>query len=180
VRLGLPEPFLVATDAHCPGLDCRRLGFDETLQFSPQLAVLPHYQDEGPRWGKLRRNLQFGAANASLRIYDYSEAQQALAARQLPHPAMPCVMVRWDNTPRRGRQAIVITKADPAVFEHALAEAIERVQGQPPEERVVFVNAWNEWAEGNHLEPDLRHGHGFLEAVRRANQTTRPEPAAAR
>ena len=45
-------------------------------------------------------------------------------------------------------------------------QALDRGKGNQPEERIVFVKSWNEWAEGNHLEPDLRFGHGYLEVVR--------------
>ncbi len=176
LRLGLPEPLLVAADAHCPGLDCRTLGFDQTLAFSPQLAVLPDYADDRARWAKLRRNLKLGVVSPTLKLYDYAGTQRRLLGRRLPHPTVPCVMVTWDNSPRRGRQAIIVTGSDPAVFEAALRTTIQSVQSQPPAERLVFVNAWNEWAEGNHLEPDQRFGHQFLEAVLRANQ---PPPAAA-
>ncbi len=173
-RAGLPEPYLVASDAFCPGWDCRTLGFDHTLEFNPQLARLPQYMDDGPRWAKLRRNLKLGVRSASLRLYDYAETQHALQARVNQHPTLPCVMVSWDNTPRRGRQAIVVTNSDPAVFETTLRATIQSVQSQPPAERLVFVNAWNEWAEGNHLEPDLRFGHQFLEALQRANTLAAP------
>ena len=170
LRLGLPEPLLAACDAHCPGLDCRTLGFDLTLAFNPQLAMLPGYNLEGPRRSKLRRNLKLGFFNPTLRVYDYAAAQRAMLSRQLPYPHLPSVMVGWDNTPRRGRDALIVTNSDPAVFEHTLRTVIAGVQTQPPGERLVFINAWNEWAEGNHLEPDLRFGHQFLEAMQRANQ----------
>ncbi|MCC7359770.1 MAG: glycoside hydrolase family 99-like domain-containing protein [Anaerolineales bacterium] len=173
LRLGLPEPLLAACDAHCLGWDGRTLGFDLTLAFNPQLATLPGYDLDGPRRSKLRRNLKLGVFDPSLRVYEYAAAQRAMLSRQAPYPHIPSVMVGWDNTPRRGREAVIVINSDPAVFERTLRTVIEGVQGQPPAERLVFVNAWNEWAEGNHLEPDLKFGLQFLEAMQRANQPPR-------
>jgi lipopolysaccharide biosynthesis protein len=78
------------------------------------------------------------------------------------------VQVGWDNTPRRGRTAIVVVNSTPQALGRALDEAIAIVGNQPPEHRLVFINAWNEWAEGNYLEPDLSHGRSKLEVVARS------------
>lgn len=74
----------------------------------------------------------------------------------------------WDSTSRRKREAHILDRSTPALYEHWLRILAERVQAEPPERRIVFVNAWNEWAEGNHLEPDKKHGRAYLEATRRA------------
>lgn len=84
-------------------------------------------------------------------------------------PLYPCIFVAWDNSPRRGENGIIIVNSSPEAFEAGLKKIIQSVEIRPKEERLVFINAWNEWAEGNHLEPDLRHGVGYLEAVKRAN-----------
>jgi hypothetical protein len=75
--------------------------------------------------------------------------------------------VGWDNTPRRGEHGVVFANSTPQVFEQALRATVTSAADTPFEERLVFLNAWNEWAEGNHLEPDRRHGVEYLEAVRR-------------
>ncbi len=62
----------------------------------------------------------------------------------------------------------MLTGSTPERFGEWVAEVARRVQAAPPEHRLVFVNAWNEWAEGAYLEPDQRFGHTFLEAVRNA------------
>jgi lipopolysaccharide biosynthesis protein len=176
VREGLPEPYLLATNSHCSEKDCRQWGFDATLAFKPELGVLPRFLDDGPRWDKLRRNLKLGVLSATLKVYDYGRAQRAMMALRRPHPMIPGVLVRWDNTPRRGRQAIILARSDPAVFERVLNDAIELVRERPADERLVMVNAWNEWAEGNHLEPDQLYGRKFLDAVKRANHAPQPTP----
>lgn len=80
-----------------------------------------------------------------------------------------CVSPSWDNTARVQERALVLLNGTPANYEFWLAEAIRRTRSDfPGEERLVFVNAWNEWAEGCHLEPDSRYRHAFLEATRRA------------
>ena len=78
-------------------------------------------------------------------------------------------MPSWDNTPRRQHQATVFDHASPGAYQAWLERILDQTHEQNfGEERIVFINAWNEWAEGNHLEPDKRYGHGFLEATRNA------------
>jgi hypothetical protein len=165
VRHGLPDPFLVGISSHYEA-DWRRCGFDANLAFEPQLGLLPGLLEDG------------------LGI-DYARARQRMLSQPHDYPRIPCVVVSWDNTPRRGTDGIVFLNATPDAFEAGLRDAVISVSNEPAERRLVFLNAWNEWAEGNHLEPDERHGRAYLEAVERATQSAvggpgeRPEATAA-
>lgn len=98
-------------------------------------------------------------------LYDYTDVLPFL---DLPQPQSlefyPCVMPGWDNTPRSGVNGHVFLNPTPERFQQHLHQAIERVQSYPPEHQLVILKSWNEWAEGNYLEPDLRHGDAFLKA----------------
>ena len=101
------------------------------------------------------------------RVLDY----QASVDRQMrrPPPAwkrFPSVMVSWDNTARRQLGATIFDGATPEAYERWLRQTVESVAQVPEEENFLFILAWNEWAEGNHLEPDERFGRAFLEATR--------------
>jgi len=150
VAAGLPEPFLIACNSHAD-IDYRELGFDATMDFEPQLGVLPGPLEDG------------------LKIYDYTAARRQMASRVRSHPVYPGLFVSWDNTPRRGENGIVFTNATPEAFEEELRSTLDSIRDKPIEDRLIFLNAWNEWAEGNHLEPDQRHGLRYLEAVARVN-----------
>jgi hypothetical protein len=78
----------------------------------------------------------------------------------------PCVVPNWDNTPRAGRNGLVLHESTPELFRIHLKKALHIVQGLIPEQRIIFVKSWNEWAEGNHLEPDLRFGRGYLQVLK--------------
>lgn len=78
----------------------------------------------------------------------------------------PCVYPNWDNTPRSGRGGVVLHGATPEKFAANVRQAVASVAHRPADERLLWVKSWNEWAEGNHLEPDLQHGRGWLEALR--------------
>ncbi|GAB3751776.1 hypothetical protein GCM10027599_10990 [Yimella radicis] len=78
----------------------------------------------------------------------------------------PGVMTSWDNTPRRGTKAHLWLGANPYTYRRWLLAAAESVMDRPESERVVFVNAWNEWAEGAVLEPSNEWGHAYLCATR--------------
>ena len=83
-----------------------------------------------------------------------------------------CVTPGWDNSARRERGANIFHGSTPELYERWLeAMVADTLQRRESEERILFVHAWNEWAEGNHLEPDRRWGRGYLEATARALQT---------
>ena len=87
---------------------------------------------------------------------------------------MRCVTPSWDNTARRKKDACVFLDSSPAKYRSWLERAIEDTDARLlGEERLVFINAWNEWAEGNHLEPDRKIGEGYLEANSEALKSRR-------
>lgn len=83
----------------------------------------------------------------------------------------PCIVPNWDNTPRSGRRGLVLEGSSPSLFKRQLDRAIGMTASMPTDHRIVFIKSWNEWAEGNYLEPDLKDGHAWLEVV---DQCSRP------
>lgn len=102
-------------------------------------------------------------------VCSYSELVEA-ATRQLSvsDDHFPCVLPGWDNTPRVGRWGWVLHGSTPELFADHLRHALDLIADRPFEKRLVFIKSWNEWAEGNYLEPDQRYGRGYLEAARGA------------
>ena len=162
---GLPRPFFMGVDSHCPGTDCRELGFDATMTFAPHLGVLPGAVDDGFSTERLLRNRRHGRLDGRLKIYDYDEVIQSVSRLRLDGRAAPCAFVGWDNTPRRGRNGVIITGNTPEKFGNDLRYCVRLAREWDSAEPLVFINAWNEWAEGCHLEPDQRFGKAFLEQV---------------
>lgn len=78
----------------------------------------------------------------------------------------PCVVPNWDDTPRIGRWGTVIHQSSPDLFAAHVRHALQLIKDRPKERRLVFLKSWNEWAEGNYLEPDARFGRGYLEALK--------------
>lgn len=78
----------------------------------------------------------------------------------------PCVIPNWDNTPRSGDRGVVLHDSNPDLFRLHLRDAIKLVDSRPDDHRLVFIKSWNEWAEGNYLEPDRKFGHDYLDVVR--------------
>jgi O-antigen biosynthesis protein len=87
------------------------------------------------------------------------------------HVLFRSVTPSWDNTARRQNDPSIFVNASPGAYRAWLESTIKLTREQNfGDERMVFVVAWNEWAEGNYLEPDAQYGHGFLEATRDALQ----------
>jgi hypothetical protein len=156
-RAGLPGLYLMTVETGWDaGWDATKAGFDAKILFQPQFSVL----DQVP-------TLFVGPE--TMRVYDYETAWRALADPEpAPYKRFETVCARWDNAPRQGANGVVLHRSTPEGYGEWLAHAIARVIGDPEDQRLVFVNAWNEWAEGSHLEPDQLYGRGYLEATRRA------------
>lgn len=138
----------------------RRYGFDSAVQFPPYSVPALGRNAEVP-------GLHPGFTGG---IYDMNDVVQDLVAREAPpYKRFPGVMPMWDNTPRRGLAGNVFMNASPELYEKWLKHAINVAKTRLlPGERIVFINAWNEWGEGAYLEPDKFWGRAFLEATRRA------------
>ena len=81
------------------------------------------------------------------------------------------VFPSWDNTARTGDRAVVVLNGTPSNYQYWLDESVKRTQQDfPGMDRLIFINAWNEWAEGCHLEPDRKYGRQFLESTLRVKQ----------
>lgn len=78
----------------------------------------------------------------------------------------PVVYPQLDRTPRAGRDAIILTGSTPDLFGKYMRDTLELVKDKDEENRFVIINAWNEWGEGNYIEPDRKWGHGYLDALR--------------
>ncbi len=100
--------------------------------------------------------------------YKYSDLVNFTADdAQAEGRCLPCVLPNWDNTPRLGSRGYVLENSTPELFAQCLAVAVRRLMSRGYQERIIFLKAWNEWAEGNYMEPDSFHGRGYLEALKR-------------
>jgi len=105
-------------------------------------------------------------------LHDYRDLARLSLQRPVPsYKYYRCVMPGWDNTPRRvgaKNGAMITVGSSPDEYRSWLSGILSAFRPYDAEENFVLVNAWNEWAEGNHLEPSQKWGRAFLEATRDA------------
>jgi len=159
-QAGLPGLFLVGV-SHRDGWDPKTHGFDAAI-----VQNLPGLQAHVPwRYPLLRSKAKLGGHR--LTIYDYCDLLDTFIPEKVREQEfLPCLIPSWDNTPRSGMNGLIMRGSTPSLFQRSVRQALEKISAKPPEHRLVFLKSWNEWAEGNHMEPDLRHGHAYLEALR--------------
>jgi lipopolysaccharide biosynthesis protein len=169
-RLGFPGLYLIRFESiHAgeQGIDPAEWGFDAAAEFQPRSSNSGAVK---PRWLRGRFRALAPSAYRRHRIRDYARlVAGALARKPVDYKRFPCVTPGWDNSARRTQQAASIwVGSTPDLYERWLREVLLRFKPFGDQEDFVFINAWNEWAEGNHLEPDQKWGRGYLEATRRA------------
>jgi hypothetical protein len=162
-QAGLTGLHLVGISHFNPAWDPRTRGFDACM-----MQKLPPINGRVPwRFPDAKLKVLLANGKHKLSIYTYEEMLGfLLRSRTTEFTDYPCVLPNWDNTPRAGMNGLVFHGSTPELFRRHLKDALAKVNHHPAEHRILFLKAWNEWAEGNHLEPDLRHGRGYLEVIR--------------
>jgi len=152
------------------GVDPKSLGLDLSIEFAPDWRRLGGQYYATP---KARLAMALGLLPKGYgrhRVCDYRiMVEKTLSKPRPPYPYLRCVTPGFDNTARRPHNATILLNADAHAYENWLSRAVAWTEANNQEhEQIVFINAWNEWAEGNHLEPDTKNGRSYLEATRRA------------
>lgn len=99
--------------------------------------------------------------------YDYPNvAKHFFAPEDNWENVFPTIMPQWDRTARVGKHEGVYDHATPKEFQKHIEDAIKVIEHKQDEHKILFLRSWNEWGEGNYVEPDERYGHGWLEAIR--------------
>lgn len=134
-------------------------GFDAAVQFPPHFPAAP-----------ITTLIAGKDEEFQGTIYDYTELRGAALEQSISASSADktyaAVMPSWDNTARRGSRAVIWANSSPESYYEWLSATVEQVQKkEESDERLIFINAWNEWAEGCHLEPDEKYGHAWLNAT---------------
>jgi hypothetical protein len=158
----LGDPYLIAAQTF--GLsDPRTVGFDAAVQFPPH--------NEWHSWDlMIQGTTELANPDFSSYIFSYPkmvEYQESQIKTTTPYPLYKTVFPSWDSEPRKPGRGTIYAYSSPSLYRRWLQTACNwTIKNHPQEERFVFINAWNEWAEGAHLEPDRRFGYGYLEATK--------------
>ncbi|MBQ0720406.1 MAG: glycoside hydrolase family 99-like domain-containing protein [Gammaproteobacteria bacterium] len=166
------------------GISAKEINFDADVEFPPFSWSMGNVMFRSPlekilcKLGILPKQLIQNT------IIDYEDMAQGILNRPASKSVrFPGVSPSWDNSARRKIGANIFTDSSPAKYQAWLEKATEKAVLNPSnDEHIVFINAWNEWAEGNHLEPDLKWGNQYLKATQQAltkaaerYKSTRPE-----
>jgi hypothetical protein len=163
VAAGLGGLYLIANSTTSVPEDLRTLGFDATVQ-GPNIKYRAWVKTWRKPFARIKQSLEH--RRGIPHRYDMAEFAKKHEPRRLDWPSYPCLIHAWDNTPRSGRRGIVYENSSTEIFRKMLQAAVSSVSHEPQDKRLVFLKSWNEWAEGNHLEPDLRDGMAYLNVVR--------------
>lgn len=184
---GLPGLYFVGVHQHHAPPPRLLRHFDALMLFQPFVSLFSNCGLAAPRWKKLLWRGKSLRPQVAAPLYDplmdraidrfsepdiidYDHIWRGIIA-QHTNPEItifPGAFVDWDNTARYRNRAILYRGATPQRFEYWMRRLLGAVTENRPEHRLIFVNAWNEWAEGAYLEPDERYGYQYLEGLRRA------------
>ena len=144
--------------------DLLNLGFDGINSFGKSRAEML-YMGKYARIAKklLHQYLPFLPTH---RINYEKITQHFFAPEDSWQNVYPSIFPQWDRTPRAGNSEGVYVNATPTTFKKHVEDALNVIENKDMEHRILFLRAWNEWGEGNYVEPDLKYGHGFLDAIK--------------
>jgi len=175
---GLKGLYLIAS--HCP-LDWNPIehGFDGVVgsEFSTmRYFTVRNFESESyfiRKYSRFRNRLSGGGLGRNIEkrikpiVVPYKDAiNYLITEKKISFDYFPIAIPNWDNTPRAGVKGLIFDNSTPEFWKKHFKQSIEKIINNEADKRIVFIKSWNEWAEGNHLEPDLKWGHQYLQAMK--------------
>lgn len=118
-------------------------------------------------WFALQRKLSTALKINLRNLYDYKQVMKHYyASEDAAENVYPSLLPQWDRTARSGINGIYINST-PERFGQTIDDALQLLKNKQPEHQILFLKSWNEWAEGNYVEPDLKFGRGYLDILRK-------------
>ena len=156
IQQGIGEIYLIAAQSF-NFTDPRPYGFDAAVEFPPHNNSCRN----------INNKIRFLNKDFFGNIYDIEDyIMYKTSLEKVPYKLFKTVFPGWDNTARRPNNASVFLGSNPEIYKKWLLNAAKfTIEEHAKEEKIVFINAWNEWAEGAFLEPDLKYGYSYLQAT---------------
>ncbi len=173
---GFPDLYIVANawSESCTVEEYRKKGYD-AITINRMLNVLydeyaemPMFQQCCQRMKKLWRQTFMGVPKGAL---DYGRHfHRFIRPKDYEQGVIPEIFPNWDHSPRSGKTGAttIYYHSEPEYFYEHVRDALRSIKDKPEAEQMLILKSWNEWGEGNYMEPDLRYGHGYLQALRKA------------
>lgn len=169
-RQGIGELYLACMESYGETVDVVSMGMDATIEFPPhgrfsheELRKQPSFVSK--LYYKLLKKIPLERRHY---LIDYKVfAKKFLSQSLLPWKSYPSITPMWDNTARKKADGLILTDSSPEIYEWWLSETLKKFNPFSEEENFIFINAWNEWAEGNHLEPCRKWGLRYLEVTKK-------------
>lgn len=171
---GIGEIFLCKVDSNAKERsDPTLVGIDASVDFQPDWTMVSNLKKRS-YFLKILMKYFPSFINKEIvyfqnKLVRYDDLVKAVTTtEEVTWLRFPCVFPSWDNSARKKEGATIITEASPEKFQGWLVKTMQNLQSREKSTNLLFINAWNEWGEGCHLEPDHKFGHGNLQAIMKA------------
>ena len=137
------------------------MGFDFAVEFQPKFPIVKSKQKS------IFQRLGLKRKQAQDRIFDYQKFTKLQMSNKFNPIVSPSLIPMWDNSSRRKTDAFIFTNSSPEAYGNWLQYIVTNYPWKQNKEKFLFINAWNEWAEGNHIEPCQKWGKRYLEITKK-------------
>jgi hypothetical protein len=165
---GIAEKFyFIANTLHEDEYDrLKQLGFDAVaISTSPRIGLTDNIKLEKIIFQGMRKVMQLLFNRPYVVKYSFALKYFFNENFDTKEDVIPFIFPNWDHSPRSGKQAIILHKSTPELFEKHVRTVVTGIEKK--QNKIVFLKSWNEWGEGNYMEPDLKFGRGYLNALRK-------------
>lgn len=174
VDAGFKGLYLMASNKNPDDLDYREMGFDAKMSYSFNTEFQKINEEvRNQFWNKVKNkiSLYFGKEYSPIFKYSYKRLYNKLVIKKLDIDTFPVIWPNWDNTPRSGKRGVILTGSSPSRYKKELKKAVNFLDKHKQENNIIVIKSWNEWAEGNYLEPDSVNGRNYLKVTKEISES---------